>query len=374
MLRIRIRSFRGEWVNPNHGSDMETYQNLLIYYFSGTGNAKRVAQWMLQVAKERGLNTQLINIDRFEQVIIPKLAGKTLLGFCSPTHGFNLPPIMLEFINKFPKKTVDADVFILNTRAGMKLSKIFLPGLSGVAQYLPAIILRLKGYKIVGMQPMDMPSNWISLHPGLRSVVVESIHERCKEKSINAMNKMLDGRKIRKAFLSLPFDLAIAPICLGYYFVGRFMLAKTFVATSACTSCGLCMKQCPVNAIKLVDNRMYWRYNCESCMRCMNHCPARAIETAHGLTALSSWIAVSLFGIILAYVLNVKHLDIAADSWIAAVIYWIVGPIFCIFVFALIYRLFHFLMRYKFFDWLITYTSLTKFGFWRRYKVKKIKG
>lgn len=114
------------------------YNKLIIYYFSGTGNAKNAAMWILKVAEEKGLEIQIINIDRFKSIAKPEIIDRTLIGFCSPTHGFNLPPIVIKFIRKFPF-VENADVFILNTRAGMKLHKIFLPGLSGLAQILPLI-------------------------------------------------------------------------------------------------------------------------------------------------------------------------------------------------------------------------------------------
>ena len=79
------------------------YDQLIIYYFSGTGNARNAAQWIISVAEERGIKTHLINIDRFKTIDLPVVTDKTLIGFCSPTHGFNLPPIMLKFIRKFPK-------------------------------------------------------------------------------------------------------------------------------------------------------------------------------------------------------------------------------------------------------------------------------
>ena len=78
----------------------------------------------MDVAEKMGLKTQLINIDRFEEIESPDLTEKTLIGFCSPTHGFNLPPIVLKFIRKFPK-VKGADAFILNTRGGLT-SSIFL--------------------------------------------------------------------------------------------------------------------------------------------------------------------------------------------------------------------------------------------------------
>ncbi|NQU84175.1 MAG: flavodoxin domain-containing protein [Mariniphaga sp.] len=204
------------------------YNQLIIYYFSGTGNARNAASWIINVAKEKGLKTQLINIDRFESIEIPELTEKTLIGFCFPTHGFNMPPLVIKFIRNFPKLK-NNDVFILNTRGGLKLSKLFIPGLSGLAQFLPALILRLKGFRIVGMQPLDLPSNWLILHPGLRKKVVDSIYQRCEAIVEKFALRILNGGKNYKAFLSLPFDIAVFPIAFGYYFFGRFFLAKTLL-------------------------------------------------------------------------------------------------------------------------------------------------
>jgi hypothetical protein len=49
----------------------------------------------------------------------------------------------------------------MNTRAGVKLGQLFLPGLSGIALLLAAVVLMAKGYSIAGMRPIDMPSNWL---------------------------------------------------------------------------------------------------------------------------------------------------------------------------------------------------------------------
>jgi len=328
---------------------------------------------MAKRATERGLNVIHKELKGFDKPEIPEVTGKTLIGFFAPTHGFNLPPIMVKFINSFPRNTIDADVFILNTRAGMKLYKVFLPGLSGVAQYLPAIVLKSKGYKIVGMQPMDMPSNWISLHPGLRKKVAQSIQERCKRISIRVIDKLLDGKTIYRAFLSLPFDLAVSPISLGYYFIGRFVIAKTFIATSACTKCGLCVKQCPVNAITEIDGRLYWKLTCESCMRCMNNCPERAIETAHGMAALIILVNSLIFSALVNWFFNNSLFEIGHSLGLDFVFTWIIQAAMFIGVASLIYRFIHYLMRFKLINQIVKYTSLTKWKFWRRYKAPKIK-
>jgi len=104
---------------------------------------------------------------------------------------------------------------------------------------LPALYLKLKGYKIVGLQPMDLPSNWISLHLGLRQKIINLIFNRCKKITKKFANKILSGKKVYKGLISLPIDLLISPISLAYYLLGRFAIAKTFVATDACNNCGL---------------------------------------------------------------------------------------------------------------------------------------
>ena len=348
------------------------YKNLIIYYFSGTGNAKRAAEWFADVARLQGINTIIVNIDRFTEITLPAVEGKTLIGFFSPTHGFNLPPIMLKFIYKFPRRK-NTCVFILNTRAGLKLSKLFVPGLSGLAQFFPAMMLFLKGYRIVGMQPMDLPSNWISLHPGVKQKVVTSIFERCERITKKFSERILSGKTKYKALLSTPFDLAVAPIALGYYFIGRFGIAKTFVASKNCNGCELCFKQCPVNAIRMVDSRPFWTFRCESCMRCMNTCPERAIETAQGFTALIWWL---ILGVIVPWIAKefygIKIFSMNSESWQAGLLETLAGSEIGLAVVWAGYQVMHYLMRFPYFEKLIIYTSLTKYKFWRRYKAPKM--
>jgi Pyruvate/2-oxoacid:ferredoxin oxidoreductase delta subunit len=254
----------------------------------------------------------------------------------------------------------------------MKLYKLFLPGLSGIAQFLAAFILLLKGYKVIGMQPMDLPSNWISLHPGLRKKVVDSIFARCKRKTIKFAGKILTGKKVYTAFWSLPFDLAVAPVSLAYYLAGRFAIAKTFVANFNCNQCMRCVNDCPVKAVIMVDNRPFWTFNCESCMHCMNYCPNRAIETALSYTILIWWFVFSALPVWLIhqfikwdwFSINIKPIWLASIKFL---IQTLVGLIIIFFA----YRLLHYLMRFRFFNKLIIYTSPSHYKFWRRYKAPK---
>jgi ferredoxin len=346
------------------------YDNLLVIYYSGTGNSKRVSEWIVQEAQSQGIKTHISSYHQFNSKDISDFTGKTLIGFYSATHGFNMPHSMLKFLFRF-NLLKGSDVFIGNTRAGMKLSKLFLPGLSGIAMYFPALIMLFKGYKITAMYPVDLPSNWISLHPGIREKVVDSMVEHYERLTKRFAIKILSGKHVFiKSFALLPLDILVAPIAIGYYFVGRFILAKTFIANYNCNNCGLCMEQCPTKSIILLDNRPYWKFTCESCMKCMNYCPQRAIETAHSMVFL----LLLVLGLVVNPFLSAKVTDMVAlwfnHSRMAFesfyfVVQWSVALIF----FFTGYKSLHYLMRFPRINRAITYTTLTTWKFWRRYKI-----
>ncbi len=160
----------------------KAYQKVIIYYFSGTGNSKNVAIWLSQVAEENNIESQIINISQIDRRLsIAPTEPDSLVVFVSPVHGFNYPPIMLNFIMRFPKGK--NKVVLMNTRAGMLIGKLITPGLTGIAFYLSALVLlKLKGYSIKAIFPVDMPSNWISLHPGLNDRTVKYLHEKSRER------------------------------------------------------------------------------------------------------------------------------------------------------------------------------------------------
>jgi len=347
------------------------YDKLIIYYFSGTGNARNAAHWIGEVADEMGMQILFINIDRFETIKYPEIEGKTLIGFCFPTHGFNAPPLVLKFITKFPNvKNVDA--FILNTRGGIKLSKAFIPGMSGLAQILPAFILMLKGFCITGMQPLDLPSNWLILHPGLREKVIVSIYKRCNRIVKKFGSRLLHGKRKYQALWSLPFDIFLIPVAIGYYIIGRFFLAKTLIATDACNSCRKCIKECPVKAIVEVKDRPFWTYRCESCMRCVNNCPQRAIETMHafatGMILISLLIISPALTLLLGYLGAWKYFG---SSFFTGQMWSLIYSLIYLIIIFISYGILHYLMRFRLVNKIITYTSLSTYRFWRRYKPPK---
>lgn len=342
-------------------------RKLIIYYFSGTGNSQRVASWISQVAKGLNMETVIINIANVDCLHMPAPEAEALVTFISPVHGFNYPPVMLRFLRCFPKG--HNAVLLLNTRAGMLLGKWITPGLSGITFYMSALMLKMKGYRIRSMYPVDLPSNWISVHPGLNARTVNYLHERNKERVSAFAHQVLAGGSNFKALSEIIQDVLVAPVSLGYYFFGRFLFAKTYVASDDCDHCGICMKNCPVGAIKEVDGRLFWTFRCESCMRCMSHCPKKAIETAHG-----SIIGYSMVFSLVILVLFYPYFALWFFPIEHGFVRWMIESLLYIALLAVWYRMTHYLLRFKWFERLVVYTSLTKYKWWgRRYRAPKDK-
>lgn len=171
----------------------------------------------------------------------------------------------------------------------------------------------------------------------------------------------------------MPVDLALVPFAFGYYLVGRFALAKTFYASYKCSDCGLCQKNCPVQAIIKIKGRMFWTYRCESCMKCMNNCPERAIETAHIMVLPVWWLAFSIIPNYIVY----KLMDLGYIHWSKITydtIFYITQAAIGLSVAFFAYRVFHFLLGFKWINRLITFTSMTHYKFWRRFNLRNTLG
>lgn len=342
-----------------------------IYYFSGTGNARRVSEWFAEKATGSGIEATPISIDQIDRRAAAPPLENELVGFIGPTHGFNYPPILMNFVLHFPRaKGANSTAFVANTRGGVKMGKRFMPGLSGITLLMAAITLRIKGYKVVGMRSIDLPSNWVSLHPALSEKVVASIFEHCRPIVEKFADRLLSGKTDFRALRDMPVDLLVLPISVLYYILGRFILAKTFYADSQCNECGICVEKCPIKAIKMVNHKPFWTYRCESCMRCMNSCPKKAIETGHGY--LFALIFVT-YATVIAWIWSQLATLVSVDKeniWVQLVGFIVESAIVFV-VLALGYRVLHYLKRLPLLRQLVEYTSFTKWRFWGRYRGQK---
>jgi ferredoxin len=338
---------------------MNKVEGLKIYYFSGTGNAKKIAEWISLFANRENIVCDVINIAKIDINSLKAPNPDLLIVLISPIHGFNYPKIVLRFIKNFPKGK--NNVILMNTRAGMKIGKFVTPGLTGIAFMVSSLMLKIKGYSIKGHIPFDMPSNWISIHPALKEEPIKFIFKKNYERLEKHCNKIFFGKTDYYSNRDLIQDILISPVSFLYYLAGRFIFAKSYYASSDCDNCGLCIKNCPVNSIKQVYDRPYWTFNCESCMKCMNSCPKNAIETAHGLFAI-----IGLAGPIVTTYIFFTLLGINVQNWFLRLGFYTIVFFIILWLF---YRIQQLLLKNKFISRVIVWTSLTQYKFWGRYKI-----
>jgi len=347
------------------------YKNAVIYFWSGTGNSYRVSTWLGKMAEENGINTRVCSLDQSNRSEETNDGNVNLMGIVYPTHGFTAPWLILKFVWSLPRSH-STYAFCVTTRAGLKFGPIFIPGISGSAPFIIALLLLLKGYDVLGCLSVDMPSNWYSLHPIQSRKSHEAIINRAKSKVARFMGRILCNGRVRFTINNLceiTWGILLSLISIGYLFIGRFFLAKLFFANSHCDGCGVCARNCSVEAIKMLGKekpRPFWKYNCESCMRCAAFCPHNAIEAGHSWGVILYFLAgvpVSTYLVsrINGHLFSVENLQ---GHWVGNIVklsYYYLA----IFI---SYYVFNTILRIPVINWIFTHTTMTHWFFWGRYR------
>lgn len=241
----------------------------MLFYFSATGNSRHVATRLAHFIGEQTteITAALRGNCRFE------LQENERIGFCFPVHGWRVPQIVVDFILR------------LNLDARRKYCYVVVTAGDDVGRTIQQTekLLAVKGIKMESAFSLIMPESYV----GLRFMHLDT-PERAKEK-IRAADKQIE--RIADIVLDRRggwYDIVEGrwprtnSYVLGSIFKKWLMSDKSFrVDATKCVGCGLCEQKCPVDNIRLdQEKHPEWLHNgrCLTCFACYHYCPQRAID------------------------------------------------------------------------------------------------
>jgi len=252
---------------------------LLILYFSGTGNTDYIARY---IEKKLQIHSQIMDISllTIENCSPDELKDYDIICFGFPVFELNSPEIVKSFLTNL-SPIQNRGVFIFCTMGlwgGNAIRKISKP-------------FQKKGYYFLGSQSVVMPgTDGLAMLDKKSKYVKKALEkdynrfpklDKFTTRIIDIANRLSSGEKIEELSINPPFKIAATiigpPFHLLYLILVNFM-KKKFYATKDCTFCEVCVKNCPVQNISIVDEEIIFGDQCIMCLRCIHQCPAEAIQ------------------------------------------------------------------------------------------------
>lgn len=236
---------------------------ILLAYFSGTGNTKKIAELYARELDRRGATVSICQITKDT----PEL-DFDMIGIGYPVHAFNAPKKVLDFVKTLPApkksgKRVPAFIFKtsgepvrMNDISSVKLKKL----------------LNKKGYHTFNEYGYCMPYNIIFRHTDEMAYRMWTTAQALVPIDVSEIIARTPHSP-KKLFCG-----GLLAWIMRIEHPGAHIIGKTFKATDACTNCGACQSRCPTENIKVKDGKIKFGGKCMLCMRCTFDCPNDAIN------------------------------------------------------------------------------------------------
>lgn len=244
----------------------------MIFYFTGTGNTKWVAQ---QLADATGDALRFIPDELRQATLRYELDAEERLGFCFPTHGWQPPRIVREFIRRatfhWPSSSGKKPFTYAVTTCGDNM---------GHAMRILQKELKAKGLHADATYAVVMPESNVCF-----SFLHLDTPEREQQKIADAARRMtgicqqvLERHRGVEQLVRGAIPYTYTYVIGGYYNKHLITDRKFWVDADSCIQCGLCAKLCPVGDI--TGKPPAWKHDgsCTNCLACYHHCPRHAIH------------------------------------------------------------------------------------------------
>ena len=264
----------------------------MIFYFSGTGNTRWAAELVAKATGERLVYIpDAMRAGRYEYTL---MEGERL-GFCFPTHGWQPPRLVREFVGELKLHSAatpqDGDD---TTGAACHYCWALTTCGDNMGETMTIFNkeLEAKGLRAQSMFAVVMPES---------NVCFPFLHldtaEREQAKIARARERMEHVCRVIEARQQGVVELVKGAIPRTYsYVIGEYYNRhlirddKLWVDEVACVRCGRCQQLCPVDDISTTaqgdgttDGQATpprWLHNgrCTNCLACYHYCPQHAIH------------------------------------------------------------------------------------------------
>jgi len=234
----------------------------MIYYFSGTGNSKWIAE---ELARRTNDEVQSIAALQKDGPVTVFANCGAQIGIVFPIYAWGAPQLVERFCKslKMAQGVYAFAVCTCGDEAGLALKR-----LKKMFAYKSAWSVAMPNNYVIGF---DLDS------PELEANKVRAANDKLAQiaSSINARETVYDvhegpGARMKTGFIRPMFN--------------RFAVStRSFSVDSNCNGCNICAHNCPVNAIDMQNGKPVWvKKSCAQCLSCINRCPQRAIQHGAG--------------------------------------------------------------------------------------------
>lgn len=233
----------------------------MILYFTGTGNSRYIAKQIADLTGDR-----LVSINkRIKENDTSEINATGRLIFVVPTYCWRIPRLVEEWISKTRFTGTENVYFIMNCGVSIGNAK----------KYIKRLCKR-KNFKYMGVASIVMPENYIAVYDAPDEPVAIQIIENANH-IIGEIGEMIRKGKVFTDRQSKLIDCLKSSV-INTIFYSFLVKADKFTVDDKCVGCGICVKECSLNNIKLKGNKPVWGKECTHCMACICKCPKEAIE------------------------------------------------------------------------------------------------
>ena len=235
----------------------------MIFYFSGTGNSKYVAEKIAEKTGDRVISmSDCLKKMHFDF----QLKKGERLGFVYPVYYWGLPSVVKDFAKKFCVEKYGKHYSFSVATCGVA---------TGSAEEDLAKILAKRGIGLHATFAVKMVDNYTLVFDVKNKEKNAEINANAKE-SIENIAFLVGNRTAgyHNHFRSLWMASPVAHVA---YEMSRG--TSHFKVSEDCIGCGVCLKNCPTDAISLDYGKPIWvNKKCAMCFSCLHRCPGNAIS------------------------------------------------------------------------------------------------